>query len=101
MLALLPASCGCGDGAGGVDGADGVDVVMVVSMVLMVWRTQHKMIHTQRWRDRRGALQESWNNNLLSDSAQVLPLYLSIQPISFDVLENIYREYHLINFRIK
>ena len=94
MLALLPASCGCGDGDGGGDGAGGVDVVMV-------WRTQHKVIHTQRWRDRRGALQESWNNNLLSDSAQILPLYLSIQPISFDVLENIYREYHLINFRIK
>ena len=95
MLALLPASCGCGDGAGGVV------MVLVVWMVMMVWRTQHKMIHTQRWRDRRGVLQESWNNNLLSDSAQVLPLYLSIQPISFDVLENIYREYHLINFRIK
>ena len=73
MLALLPASCGCGDGAGGCgDSAGGVDVVLVV------WRTQHKVIHTQRWRDRRGALQESWNNNLLSDSAQVLPLYLSI-----------------------
>ena len=101
MLALLPASCGCGDGVGGVDGADGVDVVLMVWMVLVVWRTQHKMIHTQRWRDRRGALQESWNNNLLSDSAQVLPLYLSIQPISFDVLENIYREYHLINLWIR
>ena len=25
MLALLPASCGCGDGAGGVDGANGVE----------------------------------------------------------------------------
>ena len=25
MLALLPASCGCGDGAGGVDVAGGVD----------------------------------------------------------------------------
>ena len=94
MLALLPASCGCGVGDGGGDGAGGVDVVMV-------WRTQHKMIHTQRWRDRRGALQESWNNNLMSDSAQVLPLYLSIQQISFDVLENIYREYHLINLWIK
>ena len=25
MLALLPASCGCGDGAGCVDGAGGVE----------------------------------------------------------------------------
>ena len=84
MLALPPASCGCGDGAGGCGdsavvivlwcgcGAGGVDVARVV------WRTQHKVIHTQRWRDRRGALQESWNNNLLSDSSQALPLYLSI-----------------------
>ena len=91
MLALLPASCGCGDGAGGCGDSAVVIVLWCgcgdggVDVVLVVWRTQHKVIHTQRWRDRRGALQESWNNNLLSDSSQVLPLYLSIQPISFDV----------------
>ena len=38
MLALPPASCGCGDGTGGCgDGAGGVDVVLVVWMVLVVW----------------------------------------------------------------